>query len=57
MKSFFAELFMFASLTIGLQVNQAVAKEVGNQSAIVQTNFVDRWITNTAEVQMQVNRL
>lgn len=34
----------------------AQAMDRGVQPMVVRTNLVDRWITNSAEVQLQVNR-
>src|SRR5689334_19917564 len=53
---FVAGKFVLAGLWAALQVSQVLASEPGNQTSVVQTNFVDRWITNTAQVQMQLNR-
>lgn len=55
MKRVIAFVLAIAWLT-GLPFGPAVHAEVAFRPAAVQTNWVDRWITNTAEVRMQVNR-
>ena len=56
MKRFFVALFAVMSTLVGAQLNPSQARDLLDQASVVHTNFVDRWITNTAQVQMQVNR-
>lgn len=56
MKRFLAALFAAAATVTGLHSNDVVARDFVNQTTVVHTNFVERWITNTAEVHMQLNR-
>src|SRR5579872_1630100 len=56
MKRFFAALIAVLVTFAGAQMKPSLARDLVNQTSVVQTNFVDRWITNTAQVQMQVNR-
>lgn len=55
MKRAFIGLWMAFCLA-ALSGNSAGATEPGLRSVTVQTNWVDRWITNTTEIQMQANR-
>jgi hypothetical protein len=55
MKRLFIVLWMVCCLAALSRVS-ALAAEAGFRSASVQTNWVDRWITNTTEIHMQVNR-
>ena len=41
---------------VSLTFSPAASAQAGIQSTAVRTNWVDRWITNTTEVQMQLNR-
>lgn len=56
MKRFLVALFAVIGIFASPQLYPGLARDFLNQTAVVQTNFVDRWITNTAAVQMQVNR-
>ena len=56
MKRFLHGVLAALGLVIMLQSTAALALESGAGVAVVRTNLVDRWITNTTEVQMQVNR-
>lgn len=53
MKRAFIVFWTFCGLAA---LSSAWAAEAGYRSASVQTNWVDRWITNTTEIHMQVNR-
>ena len=55
MKFFFAAACA-AVVLAGALDRTAQAMDRGVQPMAVRTNFVDRWITNSAEVQFQVNR-
>jgi hypothetical protein len=56
MKRFLAALLAVIGTLAGSQLSPGLARDLLNQTSVVHTNFVDRWITNTAQVQMQVNR-
>jgi hypothetical protein len=56
MKHFFITFFAAFGFLAALSENSGFGKESEFLVPIVRTNFVDRWITNTTEVQMQVNR-
>jgi hypothetical protein len=50
-------LFRFLSVLAMVGAVQVTAgKDLGIQMSGVRTNFVDHWVTNTSEIQMQVNR-
>ena len=49
----FLVLFLAASCLLVLPLGRALGSDIGTYT---RTNLVDRWITNTTEVQMQVNR-
>ena len=52
--TFYGFLVAFAAVTSF--VPTGVAKESDFLAPLVRTNLVDRWITNTTEVHIQVNR-
>jgi hypothetical protein len=56
MKRFFITFLAAVGFLAAVRENTSVGKESEFLVPIVRTNFVDRWITNTTEVQMQVNR-
>jgi len=49
-------VLLIASCLPALRQGSAFGVEAGFRSAGVQTNWVDRWITNTTEIHMQANR-
>src|SRR5690349_11996738 len=53
-RAFYGLLAAFVAVTSF--VPAGLAKESDFLTPLVRTNLVDRWITNTTEVQMQVNR-
>lgn len=56
MKRIFHPVLAALALFACSLLTSTVAKESDFLAPIVRTNYVDRWITNTTEVQLQVNR-
>jgi hypothetical protein len=56
MKRFFLLTLIAAGLWTAWPASNVLARDFEFKATTVRTNFVDRWITNTAEIQLQVNR-